>query len=705
MNTGPAAILYLVVVLPLLVVLGVFYYRRTVPPVSVASRRLLRALRILALAALAVALARPVFDWERESERTPTWMRLVDYSASMDRSDPATGRSRLAQAESWLADPAWPRLEDVELATAYFADTLASDSTGLGRQGTDLHQALLRLSQAPDAPSVVFMLSDGADNGTTDPATGDWAFPVYTICVGDSGELADLAVLAIEAPASVMSGDSVDVRARISATGKAGQSVLTFRAGDHQELRTVQLSGGGRQQDVVFSFRPDSAGVYPVAVELAAGGDEVTVANNRIGTRVFVEPRRRRGVLLANAPDWENAFLTRRLNTIDRLDLEVRYRTLAGRGGFRAWPQGFDSLAAYDLVILMDMPPLVWSSLTPDLGRFLREGAGSILFLLGPRAAVADWPDVQRALLGVRWTARPPGVLVVNGPVRLSGAGRFHPVSSFASGAGTERIWADLPQLSGVIPSLPDDGTVPLVTMATAGFSWPVLTAAHRGRGRVLTVLGHPLWRWDFAAAATGETEWTQPFWSAAVRWLTSTQQGERLVVEVSADPLPALAPPELTAVLVDESWQPDSRASVVAEVRDSTGQLVQTFELRTVAPGRYQGEGRPLPPGTYSYHVRAHRDTALVAEYVGSVVAGDVSREDLTPASRPELLERLSVATGGRRLSVDDWAQILDSIPVEAEPQVTYGTLRLWDSPWLLGLVLMLLAVEWILRRRFQML
>ena len=78
MNTGPAAILYLVVVLPLLVVLGVFYYRRTVPPVSVASTRILRALRILALAALAVALARPVFDWERESERTPTWMRLVD---------------------------------------------------------------------------------------------------------------------------------------------------------------------------------------------------------------------------------------------------------------------------------------------------------------------------------------------------------------------------------------------------------------------------------------------------------------------------------------------------------------------------------------------------------------------------------------------------------------------------------------------------
>ena len=54
MNTGPAAILYLVVVLPLLVVLGVFYYRRTVPPVSVASRRILRALRILTLAALVV---------------------------------------------------------------------------------------------------------------------------------------------------------------------------------------------------------------------------------------------------------------------------------------------------------------------------------------------------------------------------------------------------------------------------------------------------------------------------------------------------------------------------------------------------------------------------------------------------------------------------------------------------------------------------
>jgi hypothetical protein len=236
--------------------------------------------------------------------------------------------------------------------------------------------------------------------------------------------------------------------------------------------------------------------------------------------------------------------------------------------------------------------------------------------------------------------------------------------------------------------------------------NWPVLVAAEVGRGRVLTSLGYPLWRWDFASAATADQpDFSRLFWSAAIRWLTSTQRGERLAVVVLSDPLPAFTPPVLSAVLYDESWRPAADAVLTAEIRDADSGLVQTFELLPQGSGKYKGAGRALAAGDYRYDVRARRDTVQLEATDGRFRASQVSREALQPASQPGLLSDLSTATGGRRLSMTTWRDARDSIPSQPVWRTQYGTIRLWDTPWLLLAVLLLLGTEWILRRRFQML
>jgi hypothetical protein len=186
---------------------------------------------------------------------------------------------------------------------------------------------------------------------------------------------------------------------------------------------------------------------------------------------------------------------------------------------------------------------------------------------------------------------------------------------------------------------------------------------------------------------------------------LTLGGEGEQLVARPSADPVPALSPVELSATLVDESWKPVGNASLTAEIRDSSGSIVQSFNFDRGGSGQYKGTGRPLAAGSYTYTVRARMDTLVIAEAQGEFSASDVSREDMFTASRPDLLDRLAATTGGKRFSADNWADGLSDIPTSPIQRVSYGSFRLWESPWLLGAILLLFSLEWILRRRYQML
>jgi hypothetical protein len=459
------------------------------------------------------------------------------------------------------------------------------------------------------------------------------------------------------------------------------------------------FEGGGRKQEISFVFRPDTAGLYRVRADVAPGRDEVSTANNRIEAHVYVEPRKRRCLLLSQAPDWESAFLARALAGHDRFEIDVRYRRLTGRM-HRPWPQSLDSLLPFDVVIVTDMRFTEWAPLQPAFSRFANEGGG-LLFLLGPRASEAQWQPEQEALLGVQASINPPGVLSLEQALRLSPIGAYHPVTARE---GDQSTLGDVSRLSGLVPVQLRPGVQRLLESSEL-VSWPALVASSPGQGRVLTALCFPLWRAGFAPGAPATHDAYELFWHRALVWLATSTQTSRLTVEAAGVPIPLFTAPEFRAVLVDETWRPDSRATVTAIVRDQDSSVVQTFELVPEGNGRYQGAGRPMDAGEYRFEIVARRDTLLLARQSGPLFVSSLSREALSPASRPASLDRLAAATGGRRLGVATWRQELGALPRQEKVQMQYGTFRLWDHPLLLALLIVSLAAEWILRRRHQML
>jgi len=475
--------------------------------------------------------------------------------------------------------------------------------------------------------------------------------------------------------------------------------VVNFEVGGHRESHTERFDGGGRNQEFTFSFRPDTAGLYRVRAEVTPGREELSTVNNRVEAHVYVEPRRRRCLLLAQSPDWETSFLARALRGSDRIETDVRYRRLQGRSG-RAWPQTLDSLLAYDAVVVVDMRAAEWAALSEAFTRFAREGGG-LLFLMGPKSAGTAWQPDQEALLGVSAPVNPPGSLALDQPLRLAAAGAYHPVTASAEG---QSALGDLSRMTNLIPVQLRPGVQRLLESA-GPVSWPALAAAPVGQGRVLTAVCFPVWQAGFAPGAPTTTESYEQFWHRAITWLSTSTQTSRLTVERTNEAIPLFTAPDFQAVLVDETWRPDAGATITAIVRDRDSNVVQTFELVSTGGGRYQGAGRPMDAGEYTFDILARRDTLVLAQQSGPLLVSSLSREALSPASRPASLDRLAAATGGRRLGVTTWSQELDDLPKEERVQIQYGTFRVWDHPLLLTVLVLSLAAEWILRRRHQML
>ena len=64
------------------------------------------------------------------------------------------------------------------------------------------------------------------------------------------------------------------------------------------------------------------------------------------------------------------------------------------------------------------------------------------------------------------------------------------------------------------------------------------------------------------------------------------------------------------------------------------------------------------------------------------------------------ETLEELASATGGRIVPHDELPNFVAELPQRQAPVMETATSQLWHRPWLLGIVILLLAAEWGLRR-----
>ena len=374
-------------------------------PARPQARRLMLASRTLFVAALALALARPVVTVFRGSVATTV---LVDVSDSMSR-DASAASARLIddlraamRRDDTLSVLAFAgRVRAVALPERGPLDPAAlaplpEDQPSETRLADAIEVALGSLPS--DSTGRLLIVSDGnATSGDTLAAAmraADRRVEVHYV-IPPEATAPDVAVRQVTAPDRARVRAPFVVTAELYATG-ATRAVATLSRDD------VPVPVGGRKEldlhagrnTVTWTTEGREPGLLRLAVQLSELSADSVTANDRAEAAIFIEGRPR--ILYVEGEPRSAGHLERALGS-ERFEVELR--------GPSTIPSDPMVLDRYELVILSDIDPVfVGTAQIAALDRYVRERGGGLIVAGGEHglATLGDGDTALDRLLPVR---------------------------------------------------------------------------------------------------------------------------------------------------------------------------------------------------------------------------------------------------------------------------------------------------------------
>ncbi len=715
--------------------------------------------RLVAVSLVLLLLWRPtwrVADVTRGRDRVVV---LVDESASMSLPGLRAGTSRMAHVRQLLAGASVDEAERGWLrgyAVDYFAYGGGLRSGGLRRSSRR------RLTKPRDRPAKgaatrllaalegvrgryrgrqlagVVVVSDGRDtaqlrDGLTEALVGRLRrldAPVNVVPMGASS-VRDVAVEQVIPDDLAFVRNVARVRAQVLVTGAgAGNRPVEVILRSHGKvLQRRMTTGTAERREVIFELVPEKVGTLVGEITATPLSGEATVANNTRRFVLKVVRDRVRVLQIAGRPSWDVRFLRQHLKRDPNVDLvsffilrthlDVTY-ALPGELSLIEFPvrQLFSThLSSFDLVVMQDFEryPAEVGIYLDNIARYVRDGGA--LAVLGGEHTLS-----RGGFVGTRFAQVLPVKLLPPGPPstllsedlfkpRWTSLAEHHPITRARglpslSGSGLR----GLPALEGLNRVARAHGDTAVLAVHPTlrgedGRPAPVLAVREVGRGRVLTLLTDSSWLWRFAAAGGAGASTYDAFWQRAVRYLLGDPEFDRLRVVTGHHPYPADKPFGLTITASDPKYLPLKDVAVAYRVMrtDRAPEIEVTSGSGTTGDGGELAVTLTLPPGTFRLEAKGLLEGRSV-QAKGELVTEGQADELARVAPDSELLAAVAATTGGRVLSSDTLARArlhpprivrLDNL--RSEPLV--------GNVWLLWVLIVLaLAAEWLLRRRYAL-
>jgi Mg-chelatase subunit ChlD len=710
------------------------------PAVRAKAAELLRGANLSAAHRLKLAqllLARPDADW---LDRLLTEKQVKVYVYAID------SQARLVADLSEPSDAAAGRKALLDLRPE-------GDASRLG----DGVQAVLKAFRGGSLAAVV-MFTDGITTAGDDlPRAAREAsrsgVPLYLVGVGDARETPDLGLADLQVEDVITRGDRLFFQARLTSRGAVAARpvpvVLYEKQGEKLVERgrtTATPDPSGNPVPIKITHTPAEAGEKVFVLDVPAQPEETDTSNNRIERTVLVsEARRIRVLYVEGSPRYDFRFAKTLLEReSDRIagNKTVELRTVlldASRGWAETDRSALpdfptrDQLFEYDAVILGDFEPKQLprsNRAMQDLADFVRVRGGGLMFLAGEIASPAAFADTPLADVlpvvptdgaTVRRTSEEQPITEGYRP-KLTPTGQLHPLFRFAPDEGeSARIWSRLQPLlwyakgyrrkltAEVLATHPDRPAE-----GPEREKHPLVLQQFVGAGRVLFLGFDETWRWRFRT----DEEHFNRFWLQAVRVLsrsrlgrvelkldkqTPYRRGERIVVTVR---FPDDAPPPAPDVLVRVNVQRGPLPNPDGTSGTGAGETV-SLTLAKVEGTRatYQAVLTRTPDGDYRFVLDQPEVTGSRPRAEAKVLPPPAELDRLE-MNRADLAAAAALSNGGfyTLASADDVFKDLKNlqrVPLNqpCEP------LPLWNHPATFGLLLLLLAAEWLLRKRERLL
>ena len=576
------------------------------------------------------------------------------------------------------------------------------------------------------------------DGGSIQGAVG--AMDLKVVGVGDPQGTADRVIKDLRYPDTAYEGDEVLVEFSVDhrfAAGSIGSSLVARLLGEEGVIAEITLPVTDRVVPASLGFKPEGHGLKVYRLEVSALDNERYLDNNRASLAIDVRKERSRLLLLTGSPGWDVRFLAQAAESEERLQLEVVFPSAAGlvfADSLVHWvaPTSSAGWSAWDGVIISDwtgaLAQMDWEPL-----RAAVEGGLGLLVIPGGASAGPQGPSAPPSPLASLLPVRVPGWRWSSGPlfaaVVSSQAG--HPILEGLRDSGSlseSQGLKGLPPLERIVETGIKPGSTVLLTgrrrdHAGSGAGPALLVITGVAEGRVAWLGGRNAWElafWDLSQVNSHPSR---------ARPGGSGSPGRRLLRNLLVWTSAGEENSGLVFTGRQSVFQEGERIRLAAQWRDMRGHPVVdrklSLQLRHTAAGADSGRVRtfalsrrdgasgfaevvlpPLPPGRYSVQLIGEGDPPVTGRVESLLVSGHSIESTQVRMDRRRLVQVAARGNGEFFMGSisGSGSQLVDGLMARSwSGQVVARRNRLdfWSGWPFLGLVVLLLGLEWFLRRR----
>ena len=666
------------------------YYRNDNVAFEKRSRIIMASLRGVAMALLAFLLLAPMLKMIRKQTDKPVIIFSIDNSESI-----AAGKD----AGYYTSD--YPKqLQKVinELAKQYDVDAyLVGDENQLTDNKNvtpDFSDKSTNLSALFDDISLLYanrnvgavvMLSDGIYNIGSNPyyAAQKVGFPVYTVGLGSDEQATDLLIADIIHNKEVLKGNRAPVEVKVQAGKLAGKTAKLTVSDEKGEIfsKTLQISGNQYFETVSFLVDAQQTGLKKLKVDLEELDGEVTYKNNHAQFFIRVIESKDKVAIVYDAPHPDVAAIRSALELSDNYDVVVK-----SVDEFKDDPSGFG------LIVLHQLPSQKHPA-SALLSQIRKSGVSS-LYIIGTQTDLNAFNGLNTGLQ-----------ITQSKNMTNNATAAFNSnFMLFSFSEEAQQLLPTLPPLQSPFGSY--KASVSANTFMTQRISgvetkYPLILFNDVNGAKTGVISGTGLWSWKvYDYVNTQNHDAFNEIVNKTALFLVAKNDRSPFRVRHNAV-FAENAPVEFSAELHNESGELLNTPDVKLTIKGS-GDTTYDAQFSKQNNAYYLNMGE-LPVGTYTWTAKTQLGNKSY-EKSGSFSVQEIFVETANLVADFDLLKSVAQTSGGKFFARNELENVVkeikanDNIKPVASYQKKYSMLL--NSPWYLAAIVLLLGIEWFLRK-----
>ena len=648
--------------------------------------RILMALRFLSFFTIAFLLLSPFIRNLKKITKNPIIISAWDNSGSMVATKDSL---KIANEISQVRDAIRNDLDATYSVVEYsFGEsTNATEGLNFSEKKSDYSDIVTSIANNHFNENIgaVIIAGDGIYNQGKNPINviSEVNFPIYTIGFGDTAKVVDSRIQNIQVNRTSFSGNRFPVEIEVQFSKLKGEPLKLSVSQNNKELSSIIVTPPNENYffTTEFILEAGSPGLKHFAVQIETVQNERNKKNNHSGFVINVLENKQKILILSDGSHPDIGAIK---NT---LDLQKTYEVSV----FTEEPYPAN-LSEYNLLVLNQLP-----SSGKSVAEIIKNAEGSklpILFIVGNKTFL---PQLNALVQGA--TIKP-----------LAGSGE-ESQATINSTYATFKLSDDFKELLPKFPPLqvpfadyelePEFTPLFYQKIINIETSKPLIATGNLNGRKTGFIFGEGIWRWRLYDYYVNQSQARfNELVNQLVQYLALRENEDNFILDFKPV-YTEIDDVVLTAEVYNDAFERLTSEEVNIEIQNTNGDKFNfTFDVQ--GEKYYLNSGK-LPTGDYTFSAEVILGNETFNE-TGSFTIVPVTLENVITRANHNLLFQLANQSGGNfylPVSVDQLISDLRNNkqlkPTSYFQEIVYELLNL---RWLFFVFLILLSVEWFLRK-----